>query len=273
MAKEEVTRGMRDVDQAADPDSCVRYLDAVRAQGRTQAFKQRSFELLHPQVGAHLLDVGCGTGEDVQTLARMVGGTGRAVGIDSSETMIAEARKRAEGLNLPVEYSVGEAQQLGFPANTFDGCRAERLFQHVANPAHVLAEMVLVTRPGGWLVVLDPDFETVVLDGVERGVTRKVLHFLCDTMIRNGWIVRQLPALFQAADLREVNVSADTVILTEYTFAMQGLRLQEAVEQAQMVGIVSAAEAEAWLSQLAQARQGGRFFAALTGFFVSGQKP
>ena len=52
------------------------------------------------QEGHHILDVGCGTGDDVLALARIVGETGRVVGIDNSETMIAEARQRAEGLDL-----------------------------------------------------------------------------------------------------------------------------------------------------------------------------
>jgi len=35
--------------------------------------------------------------------------------------MIAEARKRARGLNLPVQFGVADAERLEFPANTFDG--------------------------------------------------------------------------------------------------------------------------------------------------------
>jgi ubiquinone/menaquinone biosynthesis C-methylase UbiE len=48
--------------------------------------------------------------------------------------MIVEARKRAEGLNLPVEYQAGDAHHLDFADNTFGGCRAERVFMHVENP-------------------------------------------------------------------------------------------------------------------------------------------
>lgn len=177
MAKDELSTGMRDVDRATDPGACIHYLDAAGEQERVQAFKQRSFALLEAKAGAHLLDVGCGTGDDVRTLAQIVGSTGRVVGVDTSETMVSEARKRAEGLNLPVEYYVGDAQQLDFPANTFDGCRAERVLQHVAHPRQALAEMVRVARPGGRIVVLDPDFETLIIDAEDRALTRKLLNF------------------------------------------------------------------------------------------------
>ena len=131
-------------------------LDTASAHEQVQAFKRRTCELLEVKTGAHLLDIGCGPGDNVRALAQMVGSTGRVVGVDNSEAMIAEARKRAEGLNLPVEYSVGDAHHLDFADNTFDGCRAERVFQHVENPGQVLLEMVRVACPGGRIVVLDP---------------------------------------------------------------------------------------------------------------------
>ncbi len=87
------------------------------------------------------MDLGCGPGDDGRILAQMVGSTGRVVGVDSSGAIITEARKGAEGLTLPVEYIVGDAHRLDFAGSTFDGCRAERVFQHVENPRQVLREM------------------------------------------------------------------------------------------------------------------------------------
>jgi cyclopropane fatty-acyl-phospholipid synthase-like methyltransferase len=100
MAKEEMATGFRAVDHTTDPDFFVRYLDTAGTQEQIQTFKRRTFELLEVKAGYHLLDVGCGTGDDVRALAPLVGSTGRVVGVDHSGTMIAEARKRAEGLNL-----------------------------------------------------------------------------------------------------------------------------------------------------------------------------
>ena len=51
--------------------------------------KQLTLQLLQACAGDHVLDIGCGTGDDVRELARMVGPGGRAVGIDSSNIMIA----------------------------------------------------------------------------------------------------------------------------------------------------------------------------------------
>jgi SAM-dependent methyltransferase len=258
MAKEEMATGFRAVDRTTDPDFFVRYLDTVSAQESIQALKRRSFALLDVQPGAHLLDVGCGTGDDVRILGQLVGSRGRVVGVDHSETMITE---------------VGDAQHLAFADNTFDGCRAERVFMHVENPRQTLAEMIRVMHPGGRIVALDPDFETLVIDAADRSLTRRILNFVCDSVARNGWIGRQRPALFRAAQLTDIAISADTLLQTDYPLFLQFLRFREYTDRAQAAGVVSAAEASVWLEELEQASREGRFFAAMTFFFVSGRKP
>ena len=144
---------------------------------------------------------------------------------------------------------------------------------HVDHPRLVLAEMIRVTRPGGRLVVLDPDFETLVFDAADRSVTRRIVNFVCDHIVRHGWMGRQRPALFRDVQLTDIRVAAETVLYTEYALTAQLLRLREHTARAQEAGVVSAAEAASWLGELEQADQAGRFFAALTFFFVSGRKP
>jgi ubiquinone/menaquinone biosynthesis C-methylase UbiE len=51
-------------------------------------------------------------GDDTFEIAKIVGSQGRAVGIDVSETMILEARRRAVARGLPAEFEVGDAQAL-----------------------------------------------------------------------------------------------------------------------------------------------------------------
>ena len=267
MAREDFATGFSGVDRTSDPRSFVDYLDTTSALESMQAMKRRTFTLLEVKEGHHLLDVGCGLGADVRALAQLVGPTGRAVGVDSSETMIMEARRRAEGSDLPVEYRVGDARRLDFPDHTFDGCRAERIFVHLDDPRQALAEMVRVARSGGRIVVLDGDWETLVVDAEDRAVTRKLLNFFCDS-VRSGWVGRQLPALFHEARLTDIGIIADTFLMTDLSLADQTAELRATVERAQAAGVVSAAEGAAWLGQLEKAGQTGRFFSAVTLFGV-----
>jgi len=144
MVEHDLMTGWANVDRTADPRAFVYHLDLRNARADYQARKRHTFALLEVQAGHHLLDVGCGTGEDVRALAHLVGHTGRVVGVDRSATLIAEACHRAAGLRLPVEYHVGDAQRLDFADHTFDDCRAERVFVHLDNPRQALAEMIRV---------------------------------------------------------------------------------------------------------------------------------
>jgi ubiquinone/menaquinone biosynthesis C-methylase UbiE len=237
-----------------------------------QAYKCRTFDLLEVKAGHHILDVGCGTGDDVRTLGQLVERSGQVVGVDESTTMITEARKRAEGSNLPVEYCVGDAHNLDFEDNTFDGCRADRTFQLLEHPQKALAEMIRVARSKAGIIISDPDWETLIVDAPNRISTRKILNSWCDS-VRNGWMGRQLPALFKVAGLTDVAVAPVTVVLTDYTVADEVFQLSRSVETAQEAGEVSAVEAAAWLGGLEEVGQTGCFFSAITAFIVSGRKP
>ncbi len=112
--KEGVFRGFADVDHAESPDRFKAYLDTVTGYAGVQAYKRRSYESLRLGPGKRALDVGCGTGDDVGAMAKLVAPGGLVTGLDSSETMIAEARKRSAGLDLPVDFRVGDALRLDF---------------------------------------------------------------------------------------------------------------------------------------------------------------
>lgn len=260
------------VDRTADPGWYRRYLDTFNALEAVQAYKEHSFALLDIQLGHRVLDVGCGTGRDVLTLAERVGPAGQAIGIDTSAHLIAEAQERASEGDLPVTYAVGDVYALGFDDASIDGCRADRVFQHLDRPREALQEVVRVVRPGGRIVVDDPDWETLIIDAPHAGLTRTILNFVCDSH-RNAWMGRQLYGHFRALGLEEIAVVADTLVFTEYALAEQTVTLEQRVRQAKDAGIVDEAPAAAWLEALAEAGRSGRFFAAMTFFNVGGRKP
>ena len=260
------------VDRASDPRDFVRYLDTVSELETIRCIKQRTFDLLGVREGDRLLDVGCGTGEDVRALARRVGATGRVVGVDPSHSMLAEARSRVREANLPIEFRVGSAERLEFEDHEFDGCRAERVFMHLNDPERSLAEMVRVTRPGGRIVVSDRDWETLIVDAPDRETTRKLSNFHCDSG-GSRWIGRQLRRLFCEAGLSHIAVIADTLVFTDYDQADVVFQLRQIAVQATAARVVSEPQANGWLDDLERAQQRGTFFAAVSGFCVSGSKP
>ncbi|MDA4130553.1 MAG: methyltransferase domain-containing protein, partial [Thaumarchaeota archaeon] len=173
------------VDKTKDPNFFTKFLDEGNAIPAIRASKPIILEGLQLRRGARVLDAGCGPGSDAFEIARIVGNTGKVVGIDVSEVMINEARKRASNLGLPVEFEVGDAQHLRFEDNSFDACRTERMLMHVPDAEKALSEMIRVTRSAGHLSVFDFDWDTVVVDSPYKETTRKVVHSFSDG-IRNG---------------------------------------------------------------------------------------
>ena len=272
MAMPESRSAFTDIDRAADPAAFVRVLDALTGLGAIRAYKRRTFELLGVEPGASVLDLGCGTGDDVQDMARLVGPTGRVVGVDRSETVIAEARERVRGTTLPVAFQVADTYALPFPDATFDVCRADRVFHHLEHPRRAFGELLRVTRPGGRVLLFEPDFETAMVDAPDRSLTRQLLNFFCDGY-QDGWMGRRLLGLFREAGLTEIAVEPVTVLLTDLTQANAVLALEDTVMLAGAAGLVSTAEGAAWLDALREASEAGRFFAAVSGFMVAGLTP
>jgi SAM-dependent methyltransferase len=91
---------------------------------------------------SHVLDVGTGPGL-VAAAARDRQAT--AVGIDFSEAMVAEARRR----NPDIEFKQANAEALPFDASEFDAVVGNFVLHHVAFPDKVLNEAHRVLRDGG----------------------------------------------------------------------------------------------------------------------------
>ncbi len=260
------------VDHSNPPDP-LHYLDTYSAADFAQAYKRLSYELLQVLPGYHILDVGCGPGDDVRALAQLVGASGKVIGIDHNERMISEARQRAENTGLPVEFYLCDVASLPFEQHTFNACRADRIFQHLENPQRALTEIIRVAKPGARILVMEPDWETLVVDLPDRSTTRKIANFICDRILRNGWIGRQLPNLFRICGCEEIGVTANAVPLTDFSLADFLWGLRRNAERACDAGVVSESEMKSWSESLEQASQAHRFFGAVTGFAVCGTKP
>jgi ubiquinone/menaquinone biosynthesis C-methylase UbiE len=257
------------IDHAADPSVFFRFLDDASAEASFQAYKRQLLDLLAPAPGLRVLDVGCGTGDDVRAMAALVGPAGKSVGVDNSRLMIDEARRRAGDGDPAVEFHVAEATALPFADGTFDACRADRSLMHVPDARRVLAEMARVTKPGGRVAAYEVDFETLVIAPGERGLARRLVHFWCDGF-RDGWLGRRIPAILLDLGLSELQVIPHTLRLTP-ALALPFLGAAT-VERAVEAGTVTADEGRAWLEGLDEARRSGRLFSTLTGFLVAGRR-
>lgn len=108
----------------------------------------------HPlAVGAHVLDVACGTGIGARLAARSVGAGGRVAGLDADDGMLAVARRTERAVDdAPIEWLHGDALALPYGAATFDWVLCFEGIQFFPDRVAGLTEMRRVLRPGGRLL-------------------------------------------------------------------------------------------------------------------------
>jgi arsenite methyltransferase len=147
----------------------ARRILALSDTAEMRAQRTRVIELLAPQPGWRVLDVGCGPGHLVSDLADAVGGRSRVQGADVSEHMIALGAQR----NLDLVQLSGTA--LPFDDASFDAVVATQAYEFVERLPAALGELSRVLRPGGRALILDTDWDTLVWHSSDPARMRRVL--------------------------------------------------------------------------------------------------
>jgi SAM-dependent methyltransferase len=121
--------------------------------------------------GATVLDIGCGAGTDLLLAALKVGPTGRAIGVDMTEAMCAQASAGAVVSRFTnVEVRKGDATALPVDGCSVDVVISNGVFNLVPEKERAIAEIIRVLKPGGRLQIADIIVSQPLADSVVRNI-------------------------------------------------------------------------------------------------------
>ncbi len=244
------------------PDQ-IAYLDRLAGTDTGRSYKRLMLEELDVRAGQTVLDLGCGPGTDLGALASAVTSTGTVIGVDHDPRMVDTARERTAGDGV-VDVRNGDVHELPLADGIADRARTDRVLQHVADPARALGEIRRVLRPGGRLVMGEPDWSTLAIDHPDPTLTHAYTRHVTDKVVRNAEIGRQLTRLATGAGFSVPTVAPVTPVFRDARAADRILGFERTTERAVAAGDLTADEARRWLDHLAH----GVFLAAVTFYVV-----
>ncbi len=182
------------IERIVPPDEEIWRRDLGRA-------RRVAFEWLGDLNGRRVLELGCGPGDEAIIMARR-GAHVTALDIAPSSVRIVGERARANGVDSSIEVFCMTAEQLAFPAASFDTVVGFGLLHH-ADPAVLGPEVRRVLRQGGQALFFEPLGTNPVLEFARDHLPyRDKHHSLNDHPLRYKQI-RQVGQCFRSTRRRE----------------------------------------------------------------------
>jgi ubiquinone/menaquinone biosynthesis C-methylase UbiE len=204
--------------------------------------------------GMTCIDVGCGGGHVAQILARMVGPSGRVVGIDFDAVKLAAAAAEASGAGLGnIEFREADVLQWREPS-TYDVVYGRFILSHLRERVHVLSRIREALRSGGVVVLEDIDFSGGMCYPENDGYRRYSELYTAVVRARGGDadLGKQLFHLCCGEGFRDVRVKALQLVHTgnEPSKSLALVTLQNIVSSVLAESLASEAELDAAIASL-----------------------
>jgi arsenite methyltransferase len=175
-----------------------RAVEATYATRDVERQRRATLAALELRAGERVIDIGCGPGYLAAEMAELVGPEGFVQGVDPSPHMLAIAARRALA---HMELSEGDALSLPGDDTTFDAAVSTQVYEYVPDIAAALVEARRVLRPGGRLVVLDTDWDSIVWRSSDDERMARVLR-AWDEHLAHPHLPRVLPELLTDGGFR-----------------------------------------------------------------------
>jgi ubiquinone/menaquinone biosynthesis C-methylase UbiE len=234
MIPENFLAGWKDVDSQPAANAYVDYLHRSRNPSREYVLQhlEEYYRDLDIQPDQRILDVGCGTGFDIEMLCIFTKNLQPEVkiyGCDSSQVMFAACQKMLNEQNLHAKIFTQNVYHLSYflrkvsdkSDGFFDRILCRCLLQHIVDPAKAITELSRVLKQSGKLVIHESDWSSLeIVTIAENASFRDKLIEDLKKQIPGYWIVQTLPHMLESAKLKvlkHIQQNTSLAPLTNYT--------------------------------------------------------
>ena len=132
-------------------------MNSVLSMGLQHVWKRASVRMMNIQPGDRVIDVCGGTGDLAILAARRAGPSGLIAIYDFNRAMMNAGRPKTnfDKISAPITFVQGDAENIAFPDNTFDGAMVGFGIRNVTHLKKGFSEMHRVLRSGGRIMCLD----------------------------------------------------------------------------------------------------------------------
>jgi ubiquinone/menaquinone biosynthesis C-methylase UbiE len=252
-------------------DKAAQQLLAAYTSPEMAAQRRRVNHLLELQSGEKILDIGSGPGFLASDMAEAVGLEGEVHGVDISTQLLALAADRYSH-QPQLQFHQAEATRLPFADHEFDAITATQVLEYLPDVPTALTEMHRILRPGGRLLILDTDWDSIVWHAVNRNRMMRILA-AWDEHLVDPYLPRTLGMKLQAAGFS---------LKDQQIFPLFNPSLHQDSFSNLMIDMIgsfvvgrrgiSMEEADAWAKELRRLGEEGSYFFSLNRYIFIAEK-
>lgn len=244
----------------------------LEARGKTRGYREMlgaMFEEMTLLPGDSVLEVGCGSGAVMRWLVEKTQGRNVLNGVDISPYLLREGKALATkaGLDDIITTRKGSALSLPFEDNHFEVTYSVTVIEEV-DADRMIAEMVRVTKPGGWVGVICRAIDIpFLMNAPVEPALRAKLESGPGSVEEHGCADASLHRRFREAGLKGLvgfpHLTPFTKADSELVSFIEGPRL----------AVLTSEERDAWYDARAKSEEDGSFFVVWPHHCAVGTKP
>ena len=242
------------------------------------------YELINLPDNAAIVDLGCRNAGYLNGIKNeFPNKVAKAIGVD-----VTDRNFDVIPYSAPVELKIMNcAGKLDFPDNTFDLVLTKDLLECISDKAAFVGEINRILKPGGTVICVHADFDSVVYNGENQDLITKCIHSYAVTKQGwmddlDGWMGRRVYGVFNNSGFFESSICVHSVVETEYKEGMFGYEFSQNIGwlvgetnnwvDGENTGVLTKLEYDEFINNLFEADKNGTYLYSKPYYIYKGIK-